>query len=314
MSAYAEVVSKLPMPTQAQTRQFAEFVTSAHSWYKHLEIAPPSPFVFFFDPNAGRTMVHVSDDEVAFVDNTDESEQFHYTWQTTEAYRRRFGFWNYEAPYGRTFQYQSDEGVADTAGSGLLILSPEEEWLPIPDRLARVGTAQLTALMWYPTFPPSSSPPPLIGQEMRICCIFPVSLPFGNVSYTQDREALERLLELLPDDMGTALRALLALWTDQAYQRERAETHRAYEEYSNAERAKGRYGEASTADPGFVLYQQAMEKWEKTASRQQERVLLEPLIAGLDSERERQIEVMVGAMTQFVEMLHAAGNLPELLH
>lgn len=116
MSTYAEVASKLPIPTQEQTREFAEFVTGAHSWYKHMRVHPPSPFVFFLDPNAGRAMVHLSDDEVVFVDNTDESSQFHYTWQTTEAYRRRFGFWNYEAPYVTSFRYQSIEGEVDTAG------------------------------------------------------------------------------------------------------------------------------------------------------------------------------------------------------
>lgn len=315
MSTYAKVVNKLPMPTQDQTRQFAEFVTSAHSWYKHLEIAPPSPFVFFLDPNAGRTMVHVSDNEVAFVDNTDESEQFHYTWQTTEAYRRRFGFWNYEAPYGRTFQYQSAEGIADTAGSGLLIHSPEGEWLPIPDRLVRVGTAQLTALMWYPTLPPSSSPPALIVEEMRICCIFPVSLPFGYVRYAEDREALERLLELLPDDMATALRSLLTLWTDQTYQRERTEIHRALDElYRKASASKRPRDETLRAGGEDTVRQQADEAWENSASRRQERMLLGPLVAALDRERQRQIDAMVRVMNLFVEMLHAAGDLPEPLH
>jgi hypothetical protein len=51
-----------------------------------------------------------------------------------------------------------------------------------------------------------------------------------------------------------------------------------------------------------------------TVSRKQERVLLEPLIAALDRERQRQIEVMIRAMNQFVEMLHAAGDAEGLLH
>lgn len=315
MSTYAEVVKKLPMPTREQTGAFAEFVTGAHSWYKHLDIAPPSPFVFYLDPNAGRAMVHLSDNEVAFVDNTDESEKFHYTWQTTEAYRRRFGFWNYEAPYGRSFQFDSAEGVVDTAGSGLTILSPDGDWLPVPELLTRAGTAPLSALMWYPTFRPSSSPPALIEEEMRICCIFPVSLPFGYVRYAEDREALERLLPLLPGDMATALRSLLTLWTDQTYQRQRIETHRELDELHHKAATSDRpWDEVTRAGGGDALRRQAEEAWEATTSRRRERMLLEPLIEALDCERQRQIDVMVRAMNQFVEMLHAAGDAEGLLH
>jgi hypothetical protein len=315
MSTYAEVVKQLPMPTQEQIREFAEFVPGAHSWYKHLDIDPPSPFVFYLDPNAGRAMVHVSDDVVTFVDNTGESEKFHYTWQTTEAYRRRFGFWNYEAPYGRSFQFQSDDGVVDTAGTGLLILSPEGEWLPISERLARAGTSQLSALMWYPSRRPEPIGLALIEQEMRIACVLRVSVPSGRATYeVEARDWLKHLLPALPADMVEALDPLFALWTESAYQRELAETHRAHDEYRRAEAGNPRRELPSTADPGFVLYLQAKEKWEITASRRRERVLLAPLIAAFDRERQRQVDAMVRAMNQFLEMLQAAGVAAGLSH
>src|SRR5512132_3859683 len=129
MNRYGEFARKLPLPSDEQTRRFAEYVTSAHSWYKHLRVQPPVPFVFYLDPNSGRSMVHVSEDEVAFVDNVDEKEAFHYTWQKTESYRRRFGHWNYHAPYGTSLQVQRDEGVVDTAGTGLMTLFDEAGWL-----------------------------------------------------------------------------------------------------------------------------------------------------------------------------------------
>jgi len=303
------------MPTPEQTRAFAVYVTGAHSWYKHLGFAPPSPFVFYLDPNAGRAMIHVSDDEVAFVDHTDESEKFHYTWQTTESYRQHFGFWNYEAPYGRSFVYESSEGVVDTAGTGLQILSAEGEWCPIPDRLTHAGTAPLSALMWYPSWRSTSSPPSLGEEEMRICCIFPVSLPFGGVRYAEDCEAIERVLPLLPDDMAMALRSLLTLWKDQSYQRERAETHRALEElYSKAAASNRPWDETLRAGDRDMVWQQAHDAWEISGSRRQECRLLEHLITALDRERQRQIDGMVRAMNQFVEMLQAAGAMEGPLH
>ena len=118
MRTYIEVAKELPVPTEEQVREFADFVTGAHSWYKHLPVHPLSPFVFFLDPNAGRAMVHGPRGAVTFVDNTDDSDKFHYTWQTTESYRRRFGSWNYDARSGSSFLYQGTEGIVDTPGAG----------------------------------------------------------------------------------------------------------------------------------------------------------------------------------------------------
>ena len=311
MSTYTDLVKNLPMPTEAQTRGFAEFVTGAHSWYKHLRIKPSSPFVFFLDPNAGRAMVRVPEDEVTFVDYTDESEKFHYTWQTTETYRQRFGFWNYEAAYGTSFRYRSNEGGVDTAGSGLRILSAVGERRTVPEPLVRAGTALVSALMWHPGWHSEAVKMRQFEREMWISCILLVHLPFRGVMYEQNREWLKEVLPLLPDDIASALRALLALWMSDAYQRELAETHRAHDEYCKALK---RPEPASTASPGFILLQQCREKWEMTAPRREERTLLEPLIAALDRERERQLQLMVRAMNRFTATLHAAGDLTGRVH
>jgi len=299
------------MPSAEQTRAFAEFVTGAHSWYKHLRIEPPSPFVFFLDPNAGRAMIRVAEDEVAFVDQTDEGEKFHYTWQTTETYRRRFGFWNYEAAYGRSFRYRSNEGVVDTAGSGLRILSSAGASHAVPEPLVHAGTALVSALMWYPRWRSEAAEIQQFEQEMRICCILPVGLPFGGVMYERNREWLKEVFPLLPDDIAGALRLLLALWTSDAYQRELAETHRAHDEYCKALK---RPEPASTASPGFILFRQCREKWEMSVPRREEHTLLQPLITALDRARERQLELMVRAMNQFIAILHAAGDLTGRVH
>lgn len=52
--SYLDIIGQLPIPTAEQTRNFAEYVAGAHSWYKHLPVYPPAPFVFYLDPNAGR--------------------------------------------------------------------------------------------------------------------------------------------------------------------------------------------------------------------------------------------------------------------
>lgn len=54
LEEYRKVIAPLPIPTLAQEQQFLEFVSNAHSWYKHLPYLPPGqPFQFFLDPAAG---------------------------------------------------------------------------------------------------------------------------------------------------------------------------------------------------------------------------------------------------------------------
>jgi hypothetical protein len=144
---YVGVIRRLPRPTLAQTERFARFVSCAHSWYKHLPVDPKVPFVFYLDPGAGMSRVHTRTAETALVEITDESPRFHYTWQTTRDYRRRFGHWNYHADYGTSFLFAGEGGVVSTAGSGLAILTDSGEWAGVPAALVASGTAHVSALV-----------------------------------------------------------------------------------------------------------------------------------------------------------------------
>jgi hypothetical protein len=144
---YLEVARQLPRPSLAQTERFARFVSNAHSWYKHLPILPKVPFTFFLDPGAGMSFVRTPSGEMALVEISDESSRFHYTWQLTRDYRRRFGCWNYHADYGTSFLFAGDGGVVDTAGPGLRVLTDSGNWLSVPPDLAQVGTARVNAFV-----------------------------------------------------------------------------------------------------------------------------------------------------------------------
>jgi hypothetical protein len=68
--------NSLTMPTLLQMQQFAEFVSGAYSWYKHLPLLPPGqPLQFFLNPAAGMQLI-----------------RFHYSWLPTTEYRDRFGY------------------------------------------------------------------------------------------------------------------------------------------------------------------------------------------------------------------------------
>ena len=47
---YLSLISDIPLPTQQQKENFVEYVSHAHSWYKHLPMYQPgAPFYFFID-------------------------------------------------------------------------------------------------------------------------------------------------------------------------------------------------------------------------------------------------------------------------
>jgi hypothetical protein len=150
--SYLEIIKQYPLPTDEQTRAFAEYVAGAHSWYKHLPAYPPMSFDFYLDPNAGRSTIISEDGEIRFEDIVDEGTRFHYTWQLTETYRERLGYWNYLAPYGTHFLIPRGQDVIDTRQSGdtrerPAILVPEVGWIGLPDSLVQAGRADVSALV-----------------------------------------------------------------------------------------------------------------------------------------------------------------------
>jgi len=146
---YVNVVRQLPRPSTNQIARFANYVANAHSWYKHLPIYPKVPFCFFLDPNAGKKMIYDQAGKVRFEDETSE-KGFHYTHQTTDRYRERFGHLNYyQGNYGTSFRLPLENGgLASTESSiGLKILGLQGETLEISSRLTEIGTAYLSAFV-----------------------------------------------------------------------------------------------------------------------------------------------------------------------
>ena len=93
----------LPRPTDEQYAAFAAHLGSAHSWYKHLPLMSGGQFVVFLAPDSGigRLVARlegagyqlVTPPEVPVF--TEANPRLHYSWKTSEEYRRRFGYLDY---------------------------------------------------------------------------------------------------------------------------------------------------------------------------------------------------------------------------
>jgi hypothetical protein len=93
----------LQRPTDEQYRAFAKHVGEAHSWYKHLPLLTGGQFVVFLAPDSGigRLVAHLDDAGYHLVTPsegpvfTEANPRLHYSWRTSEEYRRRFGYLDY---------------------------------------------------------------------------------------------------------------------------------------------------------------------------------------------------------------------------
>jgi hypothetical protein len=91
---YLEQIQTLPAPTTRQIAMFASYVSSAHSWYKHLPARKTVPFYVYLDPHGGERFCYESKGRKAFRSNEQPAGRFfHYSEQSTLDYRRRFGYW-----------------------------------------------------------------------------------------------------------------------------------------------------------------------------------------------------------------------------
>jgi hypothetical protein len=130
LSDYRGYVRRLPRPSEEQIEDYVQFVSGAHSWYKHLPLLPPGePFRFFVDPLSGFDRVIQRDGSVIHHERTDTSLQFHYTWMTTKEYRRRFAYLAYTQDAAPEFLILS-QGSTRTYADLPVFTTPEGASLP----------------------------------------------------------------------------------------------------------------------------------------------------------------------------------------
>jgi hypothetical protein len=277
---YLQRIKQLPLPTAQQIADFAEHVSEAHSWYKHLPLTRAKPFYFYLDPNAGRGTVYSATGEPAFIDIVDEKDCFHYSTLLTSTYRQQFGFWSYQANYGTRFYSQGSQGWMTTEKTStntlndltdadrLAIFVPEDGWLALPEWLMAMGRVPVTALL---------------SPRRNLLLSWVDSDQFWRLEYPHylNHELVEG-----PRVVLDAMRDHYNFGQSSAYQAERQA-----------------HNENSQTLDSFASYQ----KWKETASSQYEDVLYAQVEAAMDQEHQRQLGAIRDAMTQVVEAIYGGS-------
>lgn len=146
LDQYCDLVADIPLPTEQQKENFVDYVSHAHSWYKHLSRYQPGvPFHFFIHRNAGCDCVCHEDGTVTFVERSEEG--LHYSDLPTSEYRSRFGYLAFTCSAGPAFVFEAQDGVVYSSDKVPMILGKDARLYGLPPEIVKAGEVWLTAVI-----------------------------------------------------------------------------------------------------------------------------------------------------------------------
>lgn len=145
LAEYFNLLSGVPLPSTQQKSEFAEFLSTAHSWYKHLPPnLPGEPFYFFIDRNAGCDRLLQEDGTAVLVERRERG--FHYSDLPTTEYRSRFGYLAFSCSSG-TSVFVADWPLVYSRDKVAAVPGDDGKMYGIPSEILEVGEAHLTAII-----------------------------------------------------------------------------------------------------------------------------------------------------------------------
>ena len=146
LDQYVDLLSGVPLPTQEQKENFVEYVSYAHSWYKHLPLYQPgAPFYFFIDKYAGCDRL-VSRDGTAVLKERME-RGFHYSEYATAEYRDLCGHLAYCGCYGKKVIPLSKGPMVIPRDDLAAVPDDDARMHRLPSEVLDAGATRLTAVI-----------------------------------------------------------------------------------------------------------------------------------------------------------------------
>jgi hypothetical protein len=143
---YVDLLAGVPLPTQQQKQNFVEYLSHAHSWYKHLPLYPPgAPFYFFIDKYAGCDRL-VSRDGTAILRERTEGG-CHYSDYPTAKYRDLFGHLAYSCGFGTKVIPLSKGPMVIPRDDLSAVPGDDARMYRLPSEIIEAGVTRLTAVI-----------------------------------------------------------------------------------------------------------------------------------------------------------------------
>jgi len=131
-NGYVRALKKYQLPTEQNIDEFINYVSHAHSWYKHLPITDPGqPFFFYVHPTFHMKFDATTQEWKPFV----KEDCWHYSDIPTDKYRKKFGM--------LTYTNKSDTSNTFVPDLNLNLLY-------IPQKIVKMGTVNLSAFLYGP--------------------------------------------------------------------------------------------------------------------------------------------------------------------
>jgi len=144
LDQYGDLLSGVPLPTQQQKENFLEYVSQAHSWYKHLPVYPPGvPFYFFIDKYAGCDRL-VSQDGTAILQA--RTEHRHPAYPTAE-HRDLFGYLAFSCGFGTKVILMSKGPMVIPHDDLAAVPGNDGRLYRLPPEVIDAGLTRLTAVI-----------------------------------------------------------------------------------------------------------------------------------------------------------------------
>jgi len=159
---YFTLIRDLPLPTSEQRRNFVEYVSTAHSWYKHLpHYLPGEPFYFYLDRFSAWSLVALEDGSYEIAER--EEQGFHYSDIPTSEYRTRFGFLNYSCAAGTAVFPLNHEAMVIPRDKVVEIVREDGVPCCLPQPILEAGRVEITSVVfptnWDPRVGRRTEPP-----------------------------------------------------------------------------------------------------------------------------------------------------------
>jgi hypothetical protein len=143
---YVNLLERVPLPTQQQKENFVEYVSHAHSWYKHLPLYPPgAPFYFFIDKYAGCDRL-ISRDGTAVLKERAE-HGFHYSEYATAEYLDFFGHLAFSCGFGTKVIAMSKGPMVVPHDDLAAVPGDDSRMYRLPPEVIDAGVTRLTAVI-----------------------------------------------------------------------------------------------------------------------------------------------------------------------
>jgi hypothetical protein len=145
LAEYLNLLSGIPLPSRQQKNEFAEFLSTAHSWYKHLPPnLPGKPFYFFIDKYAGCDRLLHEDGTAVVVERTKNG--LHYSDLPTSEYRSRFGYLAFSCSSG-TSVFRANWPLVYSRDAIAAVPAEDGKMYSIPKEILGAGETHLTAII-----------------------------------------------------------------------------------------------------------------------------------------------------------------------